>query len=50
VVSKYKAKNEPLQGEQKRLFTKIVETFERNGLGLDEPRQNELKELKTSTS
>lgn len=45
VLRAYAAKNEPLQGERKRLLADVLRDFRRNGLELPEGKQAELRKM-----
>jgi thimet oligopeptidase len=45
VLRAYAAKNEPLEGEKKRLLADVLRDFRRNGLELPEAKQAELRKM-----
>ena len=45
VLQAYASKNEPLEGERKRLLADVLRDFRRNGLGLPPDKQDRLRHL-----
>jgi Zn-dependent oligopeptidase len=50
VVLSYKAKAETLDSDRQRYLDKVIESYQRNGLGLPPDKQKRLKEIKTRIS